>query len=114
MLMKSAADVSFAYEVKAVGEHAMSAHVGGACGDGDGTSKYGVPCLAAKCEGCATTGIGGAIQGNGGGETNGGAIESAAREHAIAASVGSTNVEGDVESSCDTLESTVEHEYYAP
>jgi hypothetical protein len=71
--MKSAADVSPADEGRAAWEHAMSAPVGGARGDGDGRSKYGIPCSAAKREGCATTAIGDATHGDGDGETNGGA-----------------------------------------
>jgi hypothetical protein len=71
--MKSAADVSPANEGRVAREHAMSAPVGDARGDGDSRSKYGVPCSTAKREGCATTAIGDATHGVGDGETNGGA-----------------------------------------
>jgi hypothetical protein len=70
--MKSVANVSPADEGRAARKHAMSAPVGGARGDGNSRSKYGVPRLAAKREGCATTGIGDATHGDGDGETNGG------------------------------------------
>jgi hypothetical protein len=65
MLMEYAADVSLAYEGRAVREHTMSAPGGSAHGDSGDRSKYGVPCLAAKCDGCATTGIGGGTHGDG-------------------------------------------------
>jgi hypothetical protein len=110
MPMKSTIDVSPADEGTTVREHVMFAPIGGTHGDGDGRSKYGVPCSEAKCEGCATTGIGAATHEDGDGETNAGAIESAAKEHAMAASVGGSNEDNDSRSSHDTAGSTAEHE----
>jgi hypothetical protein len=59
----STTDVSPTDEYSVVRDHTMFAPVGGACGDGSGKSRYGIPRSIAKREGYATTGIGGATHG---------------------------------------------------
>jgi hypothetical protein len=78
MSMEYAADVSPAYEGMTMREHTMSTPGGDAHGDSGDRSRYGVPHSAAKCDGCATTGISGAIHGDGDSEPSGGADRSAA------------------------------------
>jgi hypothetical protein len=75
MSKKFATNVLLADEGRVVWEHAMSAPVGGAHGDGDDRSKYGIPRSTAN-----TTDIGSATHGDGDDETNGGAKELAARK----------------------------------
>jgi hypothetical protein len=70
MSMEYAADVPPAYEGRAMREHIMSTPGGGAHGDSGGWSRYGVPCSAAKRDGCLTIGISGDTYGGGDGEPN--------------------------------------------
>jgi hypothetical protein len=78
MLMEYASYVSPAYVGRAVREHVMSALGGGAHGDSNDRSRYGVPRSAAKHDGCATTGTGGATHGDGDDEPSSGTDRSAA------------------------------------
>jgi hypothetical protein len=48
MSMKSTTDMSSADEDMTARQNAMSAPIGGACKDGDGRSKYGIPRSVAK------------------------------------------------------------------
>jgi hypothetical protein len=108
MSMKSVADVSLVDEGKAAREHAMSALVGSARGDGDDKSKYGVPHLAAKREGCATTGIGGTTEGDGDDKSKYGVPHSAAKREGCATNGigGATQGDGDGETKGGVAEST--------
>jgi hypothetical protein len=80
MSMEYAADVSPAYAGMTAREHAMFAPSGDTpmgIAAAAGRSKYGVPRSAAKRDGCATFGIGGATHGDGDGEPSSGADRSA-------------------------------------